>query len=94
MAIIIRPITSEKSLREANKKRYTFEVDIKANKTQIKKAAEKTFKVNVIKVQTITIKGKAYRMGKKWQFGHKSDWKKAVIEVKPDQKIDLFEHGN
>ena len=94
MQTIIRPIISEKSLREAAFKKYTFEVNPQANKTEIKGAVERLFGVKVISVKTSIVPGKKYRMGKKRQWGQKSDRKKAIVAVKPDQKIELFESGS
>ena len=78
-------------MKEAAAKRYTFEVDIKVNKTQIKKAVEKEFGVKVVGVRTAIMHGKKYRHTKKWKFGYKADRKKAVVSIKPEQKIELFE---
>ena len=89
--LIVRPIITERSMKEAAAKRYTFEVDLKANKTQVKKAVEREFGVKVIRVRTAIVHGKKYRHTKKWKFGQKSDWKKAVVSIKPEQKIELFE---
>lgn len=89
--LLIKPLITEKALAEAAKKRYTFKVVLAATKSDIKKAVEKTFGVQVIKVQTAIIHGKEYRTGKKWLTKKKSDWKKAVVTIKPDKQIDLFE---
>ncbi|OGD09283.1 50S ribosomal protein L23 [Candidatus Amesbacteria bacterium RIFOXYB1_FULL_44_23] len=91
--ILIRPIISEKSVSEAGKKKYTFQVEVSANKTQVKKAVEKAFDVKVVSVQTIVVPGKTYRTGKKWLISQKSDWKKAIVTVAGDKTIDLFEVG-
>jgi large subunit ribosomal protein L23 len=89
--MFLKPLITEKSLREAALKRYTFKVSPEATKTEIKKAAERLFKVNIIKIQTITMPGKKYRSGKRWIYRQKSDFKKAILMVKPDQKIELFD---
>jgi len=89
--MLSKPLITEKTLRDAASKRYTFVVDLKATKTDIKREVEKLFGVNVIKVHTAIMPGKSYRSGKRFIFRNKSDWKKAVVSVKPDQKIDLFE---
>ena len=62
--IIRRPVITEKSMSEMADKKYTFIVDINANKTQIKSAVEEIFKVKVDKVNTIKMLGKMKRMGK------------------------------
>ncbi len=89
--IIIRPIISEKSLNQAGKSCYTFEVVLEASKPEIKQAVEKTFKVKVLKVKTVRVKGKTRRVGKKLKTQKTSSWKKAFIWLPTDQKIDLFE---
>lgn len=87
----IKPIRSEKTMREAATGRYTFVVDLKQNKTQVRRLIEKMFGVNVVKVQTSIVPGKTYRTGKKNLIARHSDWKKASVTVKSGQKIDLFE---
>jgi large subunit ribosomal protein L23 len=88
--IIKRPIVTEKSQRlrmESN--RYTFEVDPRANKSEIKKAIEKIFKVKVESVNTTRLPGKARRFGR--FSGAPRSWKKAVAKLKDGQQIELFE---
>jgi large subunit ribosomal protein L23 len=88
--IIIRPLITEKStdLREkANQ--IVFEVAKNAGKLEIKKAVETLFKVKVIDVHTISVKGKKRRVGK--HIGVKSDWKKAVVKLKEGDTISIFE---
>ena len=89
--MLVKPIITEKSLAEAQKKKYTFKVAKSANKTQIKKAVEKAFDVKVLGVQTITVPGKTYRSGKKWIIRKRGSWKKAIVAIQPDKQIDLFE---
>ena len=91
MDILIKPIISEKSTKNAGKNLYTFEVDLKANKYQIKNAVEKTFNVNVLDIKTIIRKGKTKRAGKKRLEVKKSSRKLAVVQLKPEQKLDIFE---
>jgi len=87
--IIIRPVVTEKSMSLLADNKYTFIVDKKSNKTEIKNAIEDIFKVKVDKVYTLIVKGKPKRMGK--YEGRTSDRKKAIISLKPGQKIKLFE---
>jgi len=89
--MLIRPIITEKSTRAASRKIYTFEVSKDDTKTQIKYLVEKTFGVKVLAVKTAMMAGKDYRTGRKGKKSYRSDWKKAMIEIKSDQKIDLFE---
>ncbi len=87
--IIIKPVVTEKSMNLLADNKYTFIVDKKSNKTEIKNAIENIFKVKVDKVNTMVVKGKPKRMGK--FEGRTSDRKKAIIVLKPGQKIKLFE---
>lgn len=89
--IFKKPIITEKSMIEKAQNRYTFEVDTRASKGQIKKAAEEAFGVEVISVKTAKIAGKRRRVGRFRREVKKPDRKKAIIELKKGQKIDLFE---
>jgi len=70
------------------KSAYSFEVNKKANKNQIKKAVEKIYGVKVHKVRTANRRGKNRRRGR--NFGITSSWKKAVVFLEPEHHIDLF----
>ncbi|HBK54226.1 50S ribosomal protein L23 [Syntrophomonas wolfei] len=87
--IIIKPVVTEKSMNLLADNKYTFIVDKRANKTEIKNAIENIFAVRVESVNTMNIKGKPKRMGR--FEGKKPDRKKAVISLKPGHKIRLFE---
>nr|WP_068556878.1 50S ribosomal protein L23 [Thermotalea metallivorans] len=88
--IIKRPIISETSMENMAEKKYTFEVDRRANKVEIKKAIEKIFGVKVQKVNTMNVPGKKKRMG--MHVGKRPDWKKAIVQLTPDSKeIEFFE---
>ncbi|QGU00780.1 LSU ribosomal protein L23p (L23Ae) [Candidatus Syntrophocurvum alkaliphilum] len=87
--IIIKPVISERSMDLLNEDKYTFIVDKKANKSEIKTAIEKIFKVRVEKVRTINVKGKPKRMGR--FEGKKPDRKKAIVTLKSGDKIRIFE---
>jgi large subunit ribosomal protein L23 len=88
--IIKKPVISERSMDDMADKKYTFEVDVRANKTEIKKAIEKIFAVKVEKVNTINVVGKYKRMGK--HVGKRPDRKKAIIKLTADSKeIEFFE---
>ena len=67
--------------------KYAFKVDSQANKTEIKKAIEEVYKVKVDKVNTLTVKGKKKRV--RWQEGKTAGWKKAVVTLKPGDKIEI-----
>ena len=88
--IIIKPLLSEKSYKDIENKKYTFVVDKKANKIEIKQAVEKIFGVKVEKVNTANVDGKLKRQGK--TQGYTSDYKKAFVQLKSDSKpIEFFE---
>ena len=88
--IIRHPVLTEKTMLAYQVSRQcTFAVDRMANKVEIRKAVESLFKVNVVDVQTIRTKGKKKRVGK--NLGKKADGKKAIVTLKPDQKIEIFE---
>ena len=87
--IIKAPLISEKTTFLANARNaYSFEVDRRADKIQIKKAIETLYNVKVVDVRTIRVAGKSRRTKK--GFSTTSEWKKAIIKVHPDNKIDLF----
>lgn len=88
---LIKPIITEKSAVKTGVNLFTFNVALKANKYEIRSAIEKTFNVNVLDIRTIIIKGKTKRSGKKRTEVKKSSWKKAIVSLKPEQKIDIFE---
>ena len=77
--IIVRPVITEKSNDEMQSGKYTFEVNKKATKVEIAKAVEKLFNVKVLKVNTMTVKGKQKRVGV--HVGRTSDWKKAIVTI-------------
>jgi large subunit ribosomal protein L23 len=88
--IVRKPVITEKSMNEMADKKYTFIVDVNANKTEIKKAIEEVFKVKVDKVNTVRVLGKMKRMGK--TEGRKPSYKKAIIKLTADSKgIEFFE---
>ena len=77
--IIIKPIITEKSNDSISEGKYTFKVNKKATKVEIAKAVEKLFEVKVLKVNTMTVKGKEKRVGA--HIGKTSDWKKAIVTI-------------
>ena len=89
--IVMRPVITEKStwLKEKNRE-VCFEVDPKANKSEIKKAIEHLFKIKVERVRIQNKRGKKRRVGR--NEGRKKDWKKAYIKLKEGEKmIEYFE---
>lgn len=89
--IIKRPLITEKStkLKETDKQKYLFEVDMKAEKHDIKEAIESVFDVKVEDVNTIVVRGKVKRVGR--VFGKRSNWKKAYVVLKEGYSINLVE---
>ena len=87
-SIIKKPLRTEKSVADGEATNsYHFEVDLRANKIQIKKAVEKFFNVKVQDVRTLVRKGKTRRV--RFKLGRTKDWKKAVITLKEGSTIDF-----
>lgn len=87
--VIREPVVSEKSydlVEDTNT--YTFVVDPRANKTEIKQAVQQIFGVTVIRVNTINRKGKLKRTG--WVMGRRADTKRALVTLAEDDEIDVF----
>jgi len=91
--VVLRPVISEKSLDQTQRRKYTFAVHDDANKLQIKEAVEVLFKVTVVDVNVLTTKPKEKSRNRKRgrQRGWTSAWKKAVVTVGASDKIDFFE---
>lgn len=87
--VIIRPVISEKSYDQIAIGKYTFEVHPQSNKIAIKRAVEESFNVTVIDVNTARVRAKAKRLG--MTKGTTRSWKKAVVTLKPGDKIEFFE---
>lgn len=84
--IISYPLITEKSTGQAEKGKYAFRVHPKATKGDIKLAVEKTFNVNVVKINTLNVSGRIKRV--RYQPGYTADWKKAIVTLKSGQKIE------
>ena len=89
--VIIAPLITEKSMSGTSQQQYAFEVNPRANKTEIRRAIEEIFKVTVLKVNTVNVGGKTKNFARRATrtSGKTPDWKKAVITLKPGQKIEL-----
>ncbi|MTD32229.1 50S ribosomal protein L23 [Planomicrobium sp. YIM 101495] len=88
--ILKRPVITEQSSEVMAEKKYTFEVDTRANKTQVKDAVEEIFGVKVEKVNIMNYKGKFKRMGK--HAGYTNRRRKAIVKLTAESKdIELFE---
>ena len=89
--IIKRPVITEQSMESVADKKYVFEVDINANKTEIKEAVEAVFGVKVAKINTVRMQGKVKRPGA-YPAGRRPAYKKAIVTLTADSKtIELFE---
>lgn len=88
--IIKRPLITEKtSIQKEVSNQFTFEVDRRANRVEIKTAVENIFKVKVANVRTMQVKGKTKQRG--WIVGKRRDWKKAIVTLMPGERIAFFE---
>ena len=87
--VIIKPLVTEKSTHQQNTRNsYAFQVHQDANKQQIKNAVQKIYDVKVVDVRTMTRKGKPRRT--KFKMTHGSDWKRAVVVLDENSRIELF----
>lgn len=86
--VLKRPVLTEKSLALMEENKYTFDVEVKSNKVEIKQAVEAMFGVKVKKVRTVSVKPKTKRVGK--YVGKTNRRKKAIVTLAEGQKIDLF----
>lgn len=88
--IIKRPVITESSMAVMEENKYTFEVDVRANKTEVKDAVEAIFGVKVEKVNIMNYKGKFKRMGK--HAGYTNRRRKAIVKLSTDSKeIEIFQ---
>jgi large subunit ribosomal protein L23 len=90
--VLKRPILTEKSDFQRDDNQYIFEVDRQANKLQIKEAVEAIFEVEVLAVNTMIMKPKRRRMGRKL-ITTKPAWKRAVVTLAPGERIQEFFEG-
>ena len=88
--VIIKPVVSERSMEDAQKKKYTIKVAVDANKTEVKNAVEEIFDVDVKKVNIMNVIGKEKRMGR--YVGTTAATKKAIVTLTPTSKeIEFFQ---
>ena len=87
--VLIKPLITEKNTMLGAEGKYTFKIDRRANKTLVKEAVEAIFKVNVTAVNTISVPPKSRRVGR--TIGKTQAWKKAVVTLRPGQRIEIFE---
>ena len=87
--VLRRPLITEKGTGLLAQNKYSFEVANRANKPQVKQAVEKAFDVKVTAVNVMTVPGKTRRVGRRQVMT--PSWKKAIVTLKPGDKITLFE---
>lgn len=88
--IIIKPVLSEKSTNMAEENKYVFRVPINVNKHIIKRAIKEIFNVSPIRINVMKVRGRRKRV--RHQYGYTSSWKKAIVTLGRDEKIELFEN--
>ncbi|MDR0417128.1 MAG: 50S ribosomal protein L23 [Propionibacteriaceae bacterium] len=86
--ILLAPVVSEKSYGLIDENKYTFVVDPRANKTEIKIAVEKAFNVHVLRVNTANRRGKLRRT--RYGYGRRADVKRAIVTIADGERIDIF----
>ena len=89
--VIKAPVITEKSMGMLDDNKYTFVVDPRANKTEIRQAIEQIFDVRVVKVATQNRSGKRKRRG--WVVGKRPDIKRAIVTLAEGDEIELFDAG-
>ena len=82
-------ITEKATVQKEESNQISFKVHRRANKIEIRQAVETFFKIKVLDVRTMNVRGKSRRMGK--SAGKKPDWKKAVVKLAPGESIEFFE---
>jgi large subunit ribosomal protein L23 len=86
--VLLKPVISEKSYEQITANKYTFRVHKDAHKTQIRQAVEQQFDVKVVRVNIVKVQPKPKRRG--LTTGTRSGWKKAIVELKPGDSIEIF----
>jgi large subunit ribosomal protein L23 len=88
--VLKKPLITEKGTRgKEQSNQILFEVDRRANKVMVRKAVESIFKVKVLSVKVMNVKGKERRVGR--NAGRRPDWKKAIVRLSPGENIEFFE---
>jgi large subunit ribosomal protein L23 len=87
--VILKPVISEKTTELMGINKYVFRVSMKANKFMVTRAVKELFGVQPEKVNVMTVRGKDRRL--RYRTGKRSAWKKAIVTLKPGEKIELFE---
>jgi len=89
----IEPVITETTLASAKKNWYTFKSSVRRTKPELKKAVEKLFKIKVLAIKTLVVKGKTKRSLKTRKIRRISGWKKVLVKSAEGQKIDLFDQA-
>lgn len=95
-SILVKPLYTEKmAIQQEVLNKYAFQVDVRSNKIEIKKAIETKFEVKVKSVQTMNVVGKMrQQMTRQGRFsGRRPSWKKAIVTLEPDYTLELFDHS-
>jgi large subunit ribosomal protein L23 len=87
--VLIAPVVSEKSYSLIEDDKYSFRVHERAHKTQVRQAVEELFGVGVVGVNIVNVRSKPKRRG--FSKGTKPGWKKAIVQLKPGDRIEIFE---
>ena len=87
--VLLAPVVSEKSFSLISDRKYTFKVHEDAHKTQVRQAVEELFEVEVQKVHILKVQSKPKRRG--LTKGRRPGWKKAIVQLRPGDKIEIFE---
>lgn len=93
MLTLIEPLITETTIAQAGKRWYTFSSPIDQTKPKLRELIEKNFKVHVLEIKTMRVKGKTKRSPRSRRLIQGSSWKKVMVKVKEGEKIDLFETG-
>ena len=87
---ILEPVVSEKGWEGQDERKYTFRVHPEVNKLEIGRAIERIFKVKLERVWTMSVRGKPRRT-RFYQQGRRPDWKKAIVQLAPGQRIEIYQ---
>jgi len=87
--VLKRPLTSEKTVNLKDQHQYVFEVDLRATKPMIRQAVEKAFNVQVLRVNVMRMPRKRRHYGRR--ISYKPAWKKAIVTIPANQRIEMFE---
>ena len=91
--VIIRPVISEKSYANSDRRQYTFVIPEHVNRVEVKQVIEKLFDVKVVSVNTLHRMGKVRRLPNR-TFAKRTSEKRAIVTLAPDQQLDIFTNGN